>query len=147
MSATGLLLLLAGMALGGVLTHFLHPALRQQREGSQREQASQQQLRDYQAQVAEHFTETAELLNRMTASYREVHNHLARGAQQLCGEGAGRHLLARSPVHELDYVQPELDTEALAKSELRPPLDYAPRTPNAPGQLSEGFGLEKAGER
>jgi len=38
----------------------------------------------YKAEVTQHFTKTAELVNSMTDNYRNVHTHLAGGAQTLC---------------------------------------------------------------
>lgn len=142
--ANELLFLLIGGTLGAAATYYLHPALRKTRRARRSIDELQRDLQQQQAAAAEHFAETAELLNRMTGSYRELHNHLAKGAQKLCGDNATRHLLARNPVRELDYVEQEVDTEALASVELRPPLDYAPKDPEAPGQLSEGYGLEKS---
>ena len=38
----------------------------------------------YKTEVTQHFTKTAELVNSMTDNYRNVHTHLASGAQALC---------------------------------------------------------------
>jgi len=38
----------------------------------------------YKVEVTQHFTKTAELVNSMTDNYRNVHTHLAGGAQTLC---------------------------------------------------------------
>lgn len=38
----------------------------------------------YKVEVTQHFTKTAELVNTMTDNYRNVHTHLAGGAQTLC---------------------------------------------------------------
>ena len=38
----------------------------------------------YQEQVTQHFSHTAELFNGMTKQYREVYQHLAEGAEALC---------------------------------------------------------------
>jgi hypothetical protein len=43
---------------------------------------------DYRDQVAQHFMRTSELVQEMTHSYRSVYEHLASGAQHLCGEQA-----------------------------------------------------------
>ena len=97
----------------------------------------QQQQHDYQHEVTDHFSETAELLNQLTNSYKDVHNHLAKGAATLCqGEGPvslGRLESGRSsaeiPAHLAD---------------IQPPLDYAPKTsPDEKGMLNEEFGLDR----
>ena len=96
-----------------------------------------QDKKAYEAEVVEHFTETAQLLNNLTESYRDVHNQLAQGAEKLC-HGSGpvslerlenRHSTADIPAH-LAHIQP--------------PLDYAPKSsPEEKGMLNEEFGLER----
>src|SRR5262245_9019351 len=44
----------------------------------------QEEFGHYQAQVRHHFTQTADLLQTLTADYRAVYEHLAAGAQALC---------------------------------------------------------------
>jgi len=44
----------------------------------------QSEYETYKAEVTQHFTKTAELVNTMTDNYRNVHTHLAGGAQTLC---------------------------------------------------------------
>ncbi len=41
---------------------------------------------DYEAEVSEHFSQTADLLHKLTDDYRAVYSHLADGAEQLCGD-------------------------------------------------------------
>jgi uncharacterized membrane-anchored protein YhcB (DUF1043 family) len=47
-------------------------------------QQSQQELRQYRTHVTQHFTQTADLLQTLTADYRAVYEHLAAGAEALC---------------------------------------------------------------
>ncbi len=56
----------------------------------------QKQQQNYQREVTDHFTETAQLFNQLTNSYRNVHSHLAEGAQKLAGESATHSLAALS---------------------------------------------------
>ncbi len=44
----------------------------------------QSEYEAYKVEVTQHFTKTAELVNAMTDNYRNVHTHLADGAQTLC---------------------------------------------------------------
>jgi len=44
----------------------------------------QSEFDTYKTEVTQHFTKTAELVNSMTDNYRNVHTHLAGGAQTLC---------------------------------------------------------------
>lgn len=101
---------------------------------TQLEQASQSRA-DYEAEVAEHFSETADLLHKLTDDYRAVYTHLAEGAQQLCGDQVS--------IAEATLTAPEEDTKPHL-AEVAQPLDYAPKKPDEQGQLSETFGLDKS---
>jgi uncharacterized membrane-anchored protein YhcB (DUF1043 family) len=102
------------------------------------EQKLDQVVRDrqvYEEQVVAHFADTAQKLNALTESYREVHNHIARGAASLC-EGKGS-----VAVNMLEGNQSEIPSEMI---NIEPPRDYAPKSsPDAKGVLDESFGLEK----
>lgn len=101
---------------------------------------TQAQLNDYQHEVATHFARTAQLLDELTESYRHVHNHLAEGANTLVEQRSGKPLMKAIPSKE----QLEAISEQPEPGEIRPPLDYAPRTsPEDKGVLDESFGLDK----
>lgn len=90
---------------------------------------------DYRDHVSEHFSATADLVHNMTESYRDVYQHLARGAQDLCNDDVAGKLLP--PAEQSMFSGPDGDT-------MEPPKDYAPRREgNQSGALSEGFGLER----
>lgn len=96
-----------------------------------------QDKKAYEDEVVEHFTETAALLNNLTESYREVHNHLAHGAATLC-QGKGPISMERL---RNDRDPSEIPDELVTP---RPPLDYAPKlSPDEKGMLNEEFGLER----
>ena len=103
---------------------------------SELEQAKQGRS-DYEAEVSEHFSQTADLLQRLTCDYRAVYTHLAEGAEHLCGDRVNilEETLASSEGRVVD--QPQL-------LETAQPLDYAPKKPDEKGQLSETFGLDKS---
>ena len=93
--------------------------------------------RAYEDEVVGHFTETATLLNRLTEQYRDVHNHLARGADTLC-QGRGPVSLG-----QLGRSHDESEIPAYL-ADIRPPLDYAPKTsPEEKGMLNEEFGIDR----
>jgi uncharacterized membrane-anchored protein YhcB (DUF1043 family) len=94
---------------------------------------------EYKDSVSDHFSMTAELVQHMTESYREVYQHLATGAQDLCStEVAGKLLPASS-----DAVF-ETNSSSQEASGLNPPKDYAAKqNPDQVGALAEDFGLEK----
>ena len=85
---------------------------------------------------------TAELVQHMTESYKEVYQHLATGAQDLCSIEVASKLLPAST----DAV---FDTNSVIEesSGLLPPKDYAAKqNPEQKGALAEDFGLDKPKE-
>jgi len=138
--AVGFIGILIGAALHkqfsseGSKSRKLSEALEQEREKNQQ----------YQARVASHFSETAGLLNNLTQQYRDVHQHLALGAEDLCRDDGGQSLLTGVPI-ELEIAANNNHVENLSDDNTpQPPLDYAPKgeTGNT-GVLSEEFGLDK----
>lgn len=94
---------------------------------------------DYREGVSEHFGMTAELIQHMTESYREVYQHLAMGAQELCSPEVANKLLpaGSDDVFETREIEQETDPN--------PPKDYAAKEdPDQKGALAEDFGLEKS---
>lgn len=135
--AGGAALLLLGLGLGTLLGRRTSGAALKQREAERKLDQLLQDKRAYEDEVVEHFTDTAKLLNELTGRYRDVHNHLARGADQLCK--------GRGPVALGQLDNDTDDSEIPAQlADIKPPLDYAPRTsPDAKGMLAEEFGLER----
>lgn len=130
--------LLAGAAVGYFLNRFLR-----QRPGAAPEQSAQAQLhnlqeeyRHYRQAVTTHFGKTADLVGQLAHAYRDVHNHLARGAQDLCEDPAAVGLKA--------LPEDALTATPAQNTLIEPPRDYAPRSGNGDkGVLDEDFGLEK----
>lgn len=116
---------------------------------------AQQELSEYKEQVNGHFEKTAELVNNLTESYREVHQHLALGSESLCkGEHSPAQLdndsqpkIAEQAESGPEEQIPTVTDEVAAKPEdpviIEPPRDYAPKSPDEEGTLSEKFGLKK----
>ncbi len=128
---------LIGLAAGYLIALRAAPSQQSQRQLEEHLNQMKQQQEDYQHEVSEHFVETADLLNQLTTSYRDVHNHLAKGAQLLAGDNAKKTLKELPDGSEAPQIVNEGDT-------ITPPLDYAPKTaPNEPGMLNEEFGLDK----
>ena len=127
-----------GIAIGYFLNQRLHSAPRRNRELEEQLHALQEQHKHYRYDVNAHFSKTADLLGHLAASYREVHNHLTRGALDLCDANAVRMLKMlpeSSPV--LEEQHPTI---------IEPPRDYALKSPFEKGVLDEDFGLEKKRE-
>ena len=123
------------------------------------------ELENYKQDVAKHFEGTAELVNNLTNSYKDVHQHLADGAQNLCQSEAMTINLASAMQPKLENETtaetPDTETEKPAEEETapkaetsesteapekpetpEPPRDYAPKSPDEEGTLSESFGLK-----
>ena len=100
-----------------------------------------QDKKSFEDEVGDHFADTAKLLNSLTASYRDVHSHLATGAARL-SEGDSPIALSQTDTEADPTVIPEL------LADVQPPLDYAPKTsPDEKGMLNEEFGLERGAKK
>ncbi|MES3007787.1 MAG: DUF1043 family protein [Pseudomonadota bacterium] len=139
---TAIVCLAAGVAIGYVLASRVNTNPTKVTELEQTLQDLQRSHARYKDEVSEHFSVTAELVQQMTDSYRDVYQHLATGAQDLCSGEVANKLLPASR----DGV---FGASALTSdnTDIQPPKDYAPRqNANQSGALSEGFGLEKPRE-
>ncbi|PIE45483.1 MAG: hypothetical protein CSA45_02675 [Gammaproteobacteria bacterium] len=64
---------------------------------SKRLSKTQKELQDYKEAVSEHFGKTADLIDNLTASYKDVFDHLGSSAKQLLTEEqVKQHLASRS---------------------------------------------------
>lgn len=135
--AGGAALTLLGIFIGWAIGRRTSAAGQKYRDVERKLDQVLQDKKVYEDEVVEHFTETAKLLNGLTESYRDVHNHLAKGAAVLC-EGAGPVALERlENGNEGAEIPPPL-------AQIQPPLDYAPKTsPDEKGMLNEEFGLDR----
>ena len=94
----------------------------------------------YRDNVSDHFSMTADLVQHMTESYREVYQHLASGAQDLCSNEVASKLLPAGSDAVFDSNE-----EPEAAGGLNPPKDYAVKQdPSPKGALSEEFGILKS---
>lgn len=133
----GAALLLVGVGLGVLLGRGTSSDGQKSREVERRLDQVLQDKKAYEDEVVEHFADTAKLLNNLTDSYREVHNHLASGAGTLC-QGQGP--LALDELSSHDDVH-EIPAHLAA---VQQPLDYAPKiSPDETGMLNEEFGLDR----
>jgi len=75
---------------------------------------SNKALQDYRKQVTGHFRGTAQRVDALTESYRDVYKHLARGAQELCEKSEAPQLLdepKRAPMLGGEASEAEVDRE------------------------------------
>lgn len=133
-AATGLII---GLGAGIVLSRAFFSGSKDKSLQQHLHQA-QDELKSYQLEVTQHFSETAQLLKKMAESYRDVHNHLASGANNLSKDGQDVPMINMLP--EIEAIT-NRNVEPLHVS---PPLDYAPRqTPFDRGTLHSDHHLEK----
>ena len=94
---------------------------------------------EYRHSVSNHFSMTAELVQHMTESYKEVYQHIASGAQDLCNTEVANKLLPTESDAVFDATAQETESTGLI-----PPKDYVVKaSPDQIGALSEDFGIDK----
>lgn len=100
----------------------------------------------YKSNVHSHFNNTAQLLNNLTDSYRDVYHHMASGAQALCPDYISEQLSHSAQAQE-SLTRDTFTNNAPVQNnpeELIPPRDYAAKSsPDQKGTLSEDYGLDK----
>ena len=123
-----------GLVIGIVLYHFLAG---NRPSGNARSRIAQleAEIKDYQNKVADHFSTSAHLINRLTETYRDVHEHLATSANELCTDELTRHRLNDS----LLGSQAISSDSTAAATLTEQPKDYAPKADADEGTLSENF--------
>ncbi|MGD8873636.1 MAG: DUF1043 family protein, partial [Gammaproteobacteria bacterium] len=82
----GILGLLLGIMLGSIATYLLVSRNRRTHQLQLELNQLTERFTEYRDQVTQHFMRTSELVQEMTRSYRDVYEHLASGAQHLCGD-------------------------------------------------------------
>lgn len=136
---TAVVVFLAGIATGIAYSRRFTAESQHQRDLEKHLERLQEQQKGYQHEVAEHFTDTAKLLSNLTESYRNVHNHLAGGAENLCKDNVPPEVISRLPDNASEY-----GADDAAYQNVSQPLDYAPKSsPYETGMLNEEFGIEK----
>ncbi|MBZ2168458.1 YhcB family protein [Marinobacter sp. F4216] len=132
--------LIVGIVIGVMIGRSGQGTTLRQRRAEQQVEELRNEYTRYQAQVNEHFMESAHLLRRFNDSYRDINQHMARGANRLCNDDEW-----------LDELGDETARKRLGETGDRDdgveaPRDYAPKTdPKASGTLSEDFGLAGKG--
>lgn len=123
-----IVMLIIGTVIGVVVGRSWVPP-EQQKALEGRLHSAKQELDAYQQDVAKHFMETSRHVSELTQSYRELHEHLAKGALSLANTEIGRQILAAG--------DQGLDLQGLDSTKVEPPKDWAPPR----NTLSESFGL------
>lgn len=139
MFITGLFSFALGALFGAFLFMKFSPEQKKARNIIKHLHEQQDEFKNYQLGVTQHFVDTSRLLKQLSDSYSNLHNHLAKGAENLCAQNTITPII--QPIPSIDSSSPgnPMDIE-----NLNPPLDYAPRTtPYDRGTLNEEYGLEK----
>ncbi len=139
----GSLAFLAGILCGALVYHLLSGS--KSRNGKLENQLDelQQEFKEYQERVGDHFTTSAHLVNKLTDTYRDVHEHLANGAEGLCKDEEVRNRLGDSLLSSNALLSGKVHKR---RNERTPPLeqpkDYAPKSsPDEQGALAEEYGF------
>lgn len=152
---TGIGCLIVGIAIGYIVAGRINTNPNKLAELEQKLQDLQRNHAHYRDEVSDHFSTTAELVQQMTDSYKDVYQHLASGAQDLCSTDVASKLLPTSTDGVFGAISQDEDesgstsggSDTVKKDDLQAPKDYAPRQdPNQAGALAEDFGLEKVKE-
>ena len=148
---TGIAGLLAGAVVGALLFKLLKSDEAKVRELERKLQALSEEHESYKNSVHTHFNGTARLLNEMTDSYRNVYQHLAQGASNLCPDYIASQLQLQnnnsSALLSAAPQAPDISTTN-APDIPDPPLDYATRNGDGAdkkGALEEDYGIPKPG--
>lgn len=132
---TGLISLVVGAGLGAFLL-YLFRAQVYSREIEQRLHEAEGTLQSYQRDVADHFAQTSQLVNNLTQSYRDVHEHLANSALKLATPAISRQILESANQHLTGT-----EKSYLSDQQIEPPRDWAPKVSGTKGTLSEDYGI------
>ncbi len=143
----GLLGFAAGITVGALIYHFTRTDAGAGSHVAEELEQLRAENEEYQRNVARHFQRTAELVNNLTESYRDVHQHLSQGAQSLCSEDEALRAQLEGSLANRLISQPEptpAEAEKILDKAVEPPKDYAPKSaPDERGTLSEEYGLKK----
>lgn len=133
--------LVAGIVIGIFIGRSGQGSTLRQRRAEQQIDELRSEYTRYQAQVNEHFMESAHLLRRFNDTYRDVNQHMARGANRLCND--------EDWLEELDKESSRARLGDDRDNGVEPPRDYAPKVdPSEKGTLAEDYGLaSKSGEK
>jgi hypothetical protein len=141
MFLTGLFCFAIGTLVGAFLFMKFSPEQKKARDIVKHLHEQQDEFKNYQLGVTQHFVDTSRLLKQLSDSYTALHNHLASDADNLCGQNTVTPIIQKIP--EID-MSSNIHRSASSPNSIKPPLDYAPRTtPYDKGTLNEEYGLEK----
>ncbi|MDF1832112.1 MAG: DUF1043 family protein [Porticoccaceae bacterium] len=128
--------LIIGLVIGILIGRTFSNATKQRQTLTEELRKKDNELKTYQHKVTEHFITTSELVNNLTHSYKEVHQHLADSAMTLTNPEISNKLLEAGSGN----LGTAHTTSNTTIDSSKPPKDY---TPDINGILDESYGLEK----
>ena len=141
----GSLAFLGGMLAGALLYHLLAGSRSERGKLQSQLDNLQHDFKDYQDKVSDHFSTTAHLINKLTDSYRDVHEHMANGAENLCEDETVKNRLSDSLLGSnalLSGGTKPIKRRTERPTPLEQPKDYAPKSASdEKGTLSEEFSV------
>jgi uncharacterized membrane-anchored protein YhcB (DUF1043 family) len=135
---------LLGIGLGLLVGLFLLPGPREVKRLRAEIERLGQKHADYQSLVTGHFEKTGELIGQMTASYKAVYDHLADGAQSLCGPDALPKPLFAAPRLIIDESVSVGDVRVQPTAARDETLRFEPPSPTPSTHTDEPHTLEAA---
>lgn len=141
----GSLAFLGGMLVGALLYHLLAGSKAECGKLQGQLDEMHHEFNDYQSKVSDHFSTTSHLINKLTDSYRNVHEHMASGAENLCEDESVKNLLSDSLLSSNALLSDKITKRRTERTKpLEQPKDYAPKTqPDEKGTLSEAFSVKE----
>ena len=132
----GLICAIVGVVIGALVARRFSSTPQQTRELERHLHEKQDEIKAYQREVTEHFTETSQRLQQLAESYKDIHNHLAQGADKLSANSGA------API--IEKIETTQKSSEETPKNVSAPLDYAPKaTPYDKGTLTEDYDLEK----
>ena len=140
----GSLAFLGGMLAGALLYHLLAGSRSERGRLQNQLDELQNDFKDYQNKVSDHFGTTAHLINKLTDSYRDVHEHMANGADNLCEDEAVKNRLSDALLSSNTLLSGKMIKRRTERPKaMEQPKDYAPKqASDERGTLSEEFSVK-----
>ena len=138
---TGGLAFFTGLVMGIVINHLLGGSQSQSTQIRKQLEETEVELNDYREKVTNHFSTTARLINQMTESYRDVHEHMATSANELCTNELTCQRLNDSLLNSNSL--PSDSNAKKSQNAVEPPKDYAlKKDSEETGTLADNYGLD-----
>lgn len=136
MSAFSIILVsgIAGAFIGAAIGRYVDPQRKENMAREEQLRLANEALAAYRQQMNDHFTQTANLVKNISDNCRSLQDHVAIDALKLTG------LDLREPTSAVSEADFNLAHTA-GGHPIEPPRDYAPKSKNAIGMLSEEYGL------